>query len=174
MRDYAGLMTRRRAVTLGVAGSLAMLLAGAALAAGPVATVTGSYSYQVFEDGPTRSVDIDAHGTDPVKGSWAFSGRLRGVVTCLVIDGNDAFMFGPGTVGGRGAFFWVRDGNAPGGSDDQAITWIQDLPTDPLPPGFEPQTLEEMEGWCLNAGEGFPGLEDPGLLPLTSGNLTIH
>jgi hypothetical protein len=47
-------------------------------------------------------------------------------------------------------------------------------PRPAAPTDVEPQTLEEMEGWCLNAGEGFPGLEDPGLVPLTAGNLTIH
>lgn len=113
---------------------LAVLLTGAALAAGPVVKVTGSYSYAVFEGGPTRSVVIDAHGSTPVKGRWSFNGAISGDVTCLVVDGDQAFMFGPGTVGGRGAFFWVRDGAAPGGADDLAITWIQDLPSDPLPP----------------------------------------
>jgi hypothetical protein len=174
MRDHTRHLTWRRATALGVAGMLAMLLTAAVQAGGPVVRVTGSYEYVVFEGGPGRTVEIDAHGTDPVKGSWAFNDRLSGDVTCLVVDGDQAFMFGPGTVGGRGAFFWVRDGAARGGAEDEAITWIQDLPTDELPPEVEPQTLTEMEGWCLNAGEGFPGLEDPGLVPLTGGNLTIH
>ena len=51
---------------------------------------------------------------------------------------------------------------------------MQDLPTDLLPSDVEPQTLDEMEGWCRNAGEGFPGLEDPGVVPLLSGSLSVH
>jgi hypothetical protein len=65
----------------------------------------------------------------------------------------------------------VRDSGLPVGAGDEAITWIQDLPGDELPPDIEPQTLEEMEGWCLNAGAGYPGLEP---VPLISGNVTIH
>jgi hypothetical protein len=174
MRDYSSLLTRRWVTALGVAAMLAITLRTAVQAAGPVVSVTGSYTYAVFEGGPERSVTIDAHGSTPVKGSWSFNGTISGPVTCLVVDGDEAFMFGPGTIGGRGAFFWVRDGESSGGDDDQAITWIQDLPSDPLPPGLKPQTLAQMEGWCLNAGKGFPGLRDPGLVPLVSGNLTIH
>ena len=174
MRDFTSHVTGRRAAALGVAATLAITLTAAVQASGPVASVTGSYSYVVFEGGPERSVTIDARGSTPVKGSWSFNGVISGDITCLTIQGDEAFMFGPGTVGGRGAFFWVRDGASSGGDDDQAITWIQDLPSDPLPPGLKPQTLEEMEGWCLNAGKRFPGLREPGLVPLVSGNLTIH
>ena len=83
-------------------------------------------------------------------------------------------MFGPGTVGGRGAFLWVRDSGLPGGAGDEAITWIQDLPGDDLPPDVEPQTCSRRwRAVVLNAGAGFPGL-DLGTVPLVSGNLTIH
>jgi hypothetical protein len=66
---------------------------------------------------------------------------------------------------------WVVDGGAEG---DRAITWIQDLPSDPLPPDIEPQTVDEMEGWCRNAGEGYPGLADTPPVPLLSGSLAVH
>ena len=132
----------------------------------------------VFEGGAARNVTINALGTDPVKGSWSFGGRsndrISGPVTCLLVEGDEAFMFGPWTVGGRGAFLWVRDGATPGGADDEAITWIQDLPTDPPRPASSPGPWRRWEGWCLNAGEGFPGPEDPGTVPLISGNLTIQ
>jgi hypothetical protein len=172
--EMGGIMRSRRLGSLVLGVSAAVVLAGVVQATGTVDSVTGSYSYVVFEGGAPRSVVVDAHGTDPIKGTWSFGGgQLSGPVTCLVVDGDQAFMFGPGTVGGRGAFLWVRDGGTPGGSDDEAITWIQDLPGDDLPRGFKPQTLAEMEGWCLNSGKGYPGA-DLGTVPLISGNLTIH
>ena len=158
-----------RGVVIGVVASLALV---GVVQADPVPKVTGGYNYVVFEGSEPRSVSVQAQGSDTVKGRWLFErGRLSGPVTCLNVQGDEAFMFGPGTVGGRGAFLWVRDGGSPGGADDEAITWIQDLPGDELPPGLDPQTLEEMEGWCLNAGDGYPGI---GPVPLISGNLTIH
>jgi hypothetical protein len=157
-----------RGITAGIVVSMALV--GAAQA-DPAPNVTGSYSYSPFE-GVVRSAGVQAQGSDPVQGRWQFDhGRLSGPVTCLVVQGNEAFMFGPGTKGGRGAFLWVRDGGLPGGGGDEAITWIQDLPGDDLPPGFEPQTLEEMEGWCLSAGADYPGL---GPVPVVVGNITIR
>jgi len=144
---------------------------------GPEVSITGEYRYVVVKGRPGRSVTLDVHGTDPVLGSWSLraapDGPLQGgPVTCLVVKGRDAFMFGPATTGERAAFLWVRDGKTPGGADDMAVTWMQDLPGDPLPSGLKPQTLEEMEGWCRNAGQGRPdGLK---LIPLASGNLTIR
>ena len=163
-----------RAAVLGFA--LVMAPMGAVQASGPVVRVTGSYTYIVVEGRPGRAVTVDAHGTDPIRGTWSFQALPAGVVqsgsvTCLVVEGDDAFMFGPATVGGRAAFLWVRDGGAPGGADDQAITWMQDLPTDDLPPGLDPQTLDEMEDWCESARASYPGI---GPIPLASGNLTIH
>ena len=160
-----------RGAVIAVVAALAL---GGAAQADPGPRVTGGYSYIVFEGSEPRSVAVEAQGSDPVRGRWVFErGRLSGPVTCLNVQGDEAFMFGPGTVGGRGAFLWVRDSGLPGGAGDEAITWIQDLPGDELPPDVEPQTLEEMEGWCLNEGAGYPGL-DLGPVPLVSGNLTIH
>ena len=156
-----------RAAVMGVVAALAL---GGVAQADPGPKVTGGYTYEVFE-GLVRSVSVEAHGTDPVKGTWVFDhGRLSGIITCLNVQGNEAFMFGPGTRGGRGAFLWVRDGGLPGGADDEAITWIQDLPGDDLPPEIPPQTLEELEGWCLNGSPAF----DFGPVPVIAGNLTIQ
>jgi hypothetical protein len=156
-----------RAAVLGAAAAVALV--GAAQA-DPGPKVTGGYRYSPFE-GVVRSVAVEAQGSDHVSGRWVFDGgRLSGDLTCLNVQGNEAFMFGPGTKGGRGAFLWVRDGGSVGGADDEAITWIQDLPGDDLPPEIPPQTLEELEGWCLNGSPGF----DFGPEPLISGNLTIH
>jgi hypothetical protein len=157
-----------RGIATGIVVSLAVI--GVARADSG-SSVTGGYSYSPFE-GVERSAAVEAQGSNPVRGRWQFDhGRLSGPVTCLNVQGNEAFIFGPGTKGGRGAFLWVRDGGLPGGADDEAITWIQDLPGDDLPPGLEPQTLEEMEGWCLNAGDGYPGL---GPVPVVVGNVTIR
>jgi hypothetical protein len=58
----------------------------------------------------------------------------------------------------------------PGSAGDLAVTWIQDLPGDDLPPGLDPQTIEEMESWCLNAS-GPDGIQQ---FPVASGNLTVR
>jgi hypothetical protein len=143
-----------------------------------VDVVRGTYTYTVSGDLPGRSASVEARGSDPVIGMWTFQalpdGAVQtGPVTCLLVRGSEAFLFGPSAEeGGRGAFLWVVDGGA---SDiDRAVTWMQDLPSDPLPPDVEPQTLDEMEGWCRNAGEGFPGRVDPGVVPLLSGGLSVH
>jgi hypothetical protein len=144
-----------------------------------VPTVTGSFTYVLREGAAGRSVSIDAAGMDPVVGTWSFQalpdGAVQsGSVTCLVLVDNEAFVFGaPARAGERAAFIWLQDGDGPGGAGDRAVTWMQDLASDPLPPDVQPQTQEEMRGWCQNAGEGFPGAEDPGTVPLTTGELTI-
>jgi hypothetical protein len=145
--------------------------------------VTGSFTYSVVEGSAGRRVTVDARGTDLVTGRWTFAAlpdgdTQGGPVTCLVVDGRDAYLFGPpGSAGGRAFFLWVRD-EGEGGADDRAIGWMQDLATDPLPSGIEPQTLAELEGWCRNRGAGFIGpgqrQHDPGLRPLTSGDVTVH
>lgn len=68
---------------------------------------------------------------------------LGGPLTCVVVDGGDAWMAGPATIAtdgstGLAAFLFVHDSGLPGGEGDTAITWITD-------PG---QTLATMEGWC--------------------------
>ena len=140
--------------------------------------VSGTYTYTVSGDLPGRGASVEARGSDPVTGTWTFQalpdGAVQtGPVTCLVVRGPEAFLFGPSAEeGGRGAFLWIVDGGA--SDNDRAVTWMQDLPSDPLPPDIKPQSLDEMEGWCRNTGEGFPGLEDPGVVPLLSGSLSVH
>jgi hypothetical protein len=133
-------------------------------AATPTDRATGTYTYTTT--GP-RSVSLDAHGSDPVKGTWTLaSGARSGPVTCLVVQGADAFIYGPPAAGGdRAAFFWVHDEGTPGTAGDMAVTWVQDLPGEVR----NPYTRAEMEDWCRNAGDGFPA----GLYPLDSGNLTV-
>lgn len=155
-----------RLAALGAVTCIASLVvATTTTAAGPVDRVTGTYNYTT--SGP-RAVSLDAHGSDPVKGTWTLlpSGR-SGPVTCLVVQGADAFLYGPPAAGGdRAAFLWVHDEGAPGTAGDMAVTWLQDLPGE-VP---EPYTREDMEAWCLNAGEAFPA----NLYPLDGGNLTVY
>jgi hypothetical protein len=88
-----------------------------------------------------------------------------GPVTCLVVDGPEAWIAGPATSASdgttdRAALLYVRDGG-PGGRDDAALLWMND-------PG---QTLETMEGWCRSRfipGEPYP--LDDGDVTVTAGS----
>ena len=155
-----------RLAALGTVACLAALaVATTTSAASRVDRVTGTYYYTT--SGP-RAVSLDAHGSDPVKGTWTnlINGR-SGPVTCLVVQGADAFAYGPPAAGGdRAVFLWVHDEGTPGNAGDMAVTWQQDLPGE-VP---DPYTREDMEAWCLNAGEGFPA----DLYPLDSGNVTVY
>jgi hypothetical protein len=163
MQDMAAHPARVGAI--GTVACLAGLaIAATATAAAATDRATGTYTYTT--SGP-RSVSLDAHGSDPVKGTWTLaSGARTGPVTCLVVQGADAFIYGPPAAGGdRAAFLWVHDEGKPGTAGDLAVTWVQDLPGE-VP---DPYTREDMESWCRSAGEGFPA----GLYPLDSGNLTV-
>jgi hypothetical protein len=152
------------ALALVVAGTIGLAAAASAVAAAPVDRASGSYSY-TSSSGP-KTVSVDAHGTNPVKGSWTFKSRvvLSGTITCLVVQGDDAYMFGLPSNGDRAAFLWLHDGGTPGTAGDEAVTFIEDAP------GESPYTRADMESWCVNAGDGFPAP----LFPLDSGNLSVY
>jgi hypothetical protein len=183
LRDQDGVTYRRVAASSSTPSpSLAATVSQLPSQAAPAPSadldrVSGSYTYSPNGGAAERGATVEARGSDPVSGSWTFQAlpdgaQQTGPITCLLVQGNQAFLFGPsGEEGGRAAFFWVVDGGADG---DRAITWIQDLPSDPLPPDIEPQTVDEMEGWCRNAGEGYPGLADTPPVPLLSGSLSVH
>jgi hypothetical protein len=119
----------------------------AASASAPAITVNGAYAYSVNPSAHRRD-SIAVRGGDPPTGTWSRlipdSGAfLGGPVTCLVVDGSDAWMAGPATeksegVVGTAALLYVHDSGEAGGTADTAVTWITD-------PG---QTIETMEGWC--------------------------
>lgn len=131
----------------------------------PVASVTGAYTYAAGDLG-TRSITVEAFDADPVTGTWSFAnlelGRhMTGPITCLVVDGADAWMAGPATqwsegVVARAAFLWVHDAG-PGIDGDTAVTWGAD-------PG---QTLEEMEAWCRDKST------EVERYPVEAGNLIV-
>lgn len=143
-----------------LAMTVAATLAGVTQATSTSAKATGTYAY-TSSSGP-KSVSIAAHATAPVKGRWTLTnlntGAVRdGVVTCLVVDGADAWIAGSPTSGEFGAFFYLHDGGEPG-TDDLAVTFVQD-------PG---QPFEELQNWCETRYTGI------GQYPLDSGNLVVH
>jgi hypothetical protein len=160
----------RRVAVLAVI--LVMALSGVAQAKADVAKVTGTYSYFVLDEvgNPSlfRTVSLGAQATDPVKGTWSYtrpSDISFGTVTCLRVDGADAWLAGPATFSGGGlaaVFIWVHDGGTPGSAGDAAFLWGSD-------PG---ETLDDMEALCENKTSS-PWYElDP--FTVVSGNLTIH
>ena len=151
---------RGRRFRAAVVGAIAAVtIAGGALASTSVSKVTGSYTY-TSPSGP-KTVSIDAHATNPLKGSWTFTNQrgesLSGPITCLVVDGSDAWMAGPATTGAAGAFLYLHDGGSPG-RDDLAVTWIQD----------SGQPFAELQNWCETKSTHVERY------PLDAGNVVIH
>jgi len=156
----------RRASALAVI--MVMALSGIALAKAPVAMVTGTYTYLIGDDpGRWRTVTLNARATDPAMGTWSWTTPARntsGPVTCLRVDGADAWLAGPVTSGDLGSpavFLWIHDGGSPGTNGDTAFTWGAD-------PG---ETLADMEALCESMTTS-PYGSDP--FALVSGNLVIH
>lgn len=112
-----------------------------------VVTINGAYAYSPSGVAQRRD-SVAVRGGDPPSGTWSrlipdTNRYLGGPITCLVVDGSDAWMAGPvaeasADVTGAAAFLYVHDSGVAGGAGDTAVTWIAD-------PG---QTLETMEGWC--------------------------
>ena len=130
-------------------------------------SVNGAYSYTVAP-GVTRRDSIAAHFDGGPVGEWsrlipATGGEsaFGGPITCLVIDGADAWAAGPAATSsdgstGRSAYLHVRDGG-PGGANDAALLWMND----------QGQTLATMEGWCESR------FDPAGLYPLDDGDISI-
>lgn len=124
--------------------------AGSTPSSGPTTvtggSVSGAYTY-VKTTGEKRVNSVAVRGTDPLEGTWSRENpvnhrSLGGPVTCLVIDGTDAWMAGPVTIASDGskglaAMLYVHDGGSKG---DRAETWIS----------AAGQTLKTMETWCRN------------------------
>lgn len=145
-----------------------------------VGQVSGSYRYWVFDDpsgGNARQVSISARAIDPLSGRSSTTNVLTkvsvaGDITCLVVDGNEAWAAGritsmnkkadPTTIG-EAAFLWVRDGAA-AGVPDQAYSWFAD-------PG---QTLAEMEAWCHGRHSNMGDFGFPDGFAVFSGDVTVR
>jgi hypothetical protein len=83
-----------------------------------------------------------------------------GPITCLVVDGGDAWLAGPATTAtdgtqGRAAFIHVHDGG-PDGADRVVVHLTA-----------EGQTITTMEQWCMRR------FIPSGPFPVTSGNVTV-
>ena len=133
----------------------------------PVISVNGAYAY-LTSDGAERRDSVSVRDTDPVSGTWSRlvppdGASLGGPVTCLEVDGQDAWLAGPATEdsGGetwRAALLFVHDSGLAGGEGDLAVAWITD-------PG---QSLETMEGWCRDQ------YTPAGPFPLIDGDIVIQ
>jgi hypothetical protein len=153
----------RRAAVLAIL--LVLALGGVAQARGPVALLTGHYTY-VTPSGALRDVTVNARATDPEAGRWIWtlpSETYSGPVTCFRVVGADAWLAGPITspAGTAAAvFMWVHDGGNPGTAGDTAYTW-----------GSDPdETLADMEALCESMAVAPHGFDR---FPVTSGNLVI-
>ena len=86
---------------------------------------------------------------------------FAGPVTCLVIDGPDAWLAGPSTVDTVGdtpaVFIRLHDGG-PDGQGDLALLWRANTG----------QTIETMEGWCQTK------FSPASPSPITSGDIVIE
>ena len=132
----------------------------------PRAFVAGAYTYGPNE---SRRDTIAAHFEDGPVGEWSRrvpatgdGETYAGTVTCLEIEGSDAWMAGPETMAsdgstGRAVLIYVHDGG-PNGEDDAVIMWR----------GSEGQTLATMTSWCED--HFIPG----GPFPLTSGDVVVR
>ncbi len=134
----------------------------------PGPSVNGAYAYTVAP-GVTRRDSIAAHFDGGPVGEWsrlipATGGEsaFGGPITCLVIDGPDAWAAGPAATSsdgstGRSAYLHVRDGG-PGGANDAALLWMND----------QGQTLATMEGWCESR------FDPAELYPLDDGDISLR
>ena len=132
-----------------------------------VMSVNGAYAY-LTSSGAERRDSVSVRDTDPVSGTWSRlvppdGASVGGPVTCLEIDGQDAWLAGPATEDSdgetwRAALLFVHDSGLAGGEGDLAVAWITD-------PG---QSLDTMEGWCRDH------YTPAGPFPLTEGDIVIQ
>jgi hypothetical protein len=158
--------TIRTVHTIVTASLISLVLAAPTLAeSDPI--VAGSYRYSPVVSEAAREVSIRAQTAHSVRGTYRWTNLTNGVtrageITCLVVDGPDAWLAGRETytngLPAAAAFFRVHDGGAPGAAVDATVAFIAD-------PG---QTLSELEAWCYNQNT------DVGLFPLDSGNLAVR
>jgi len=145
---------------LALFGAIAVVVtsAGSTLATIPTARVTGTYSYNVFDDpSQPRSASISVQATNPVKGTFTWtrpSGDYSGPVTCLRVVGNDAWFAGPVTgepkktsEGFNSVFFYVHDGGTPGRDGDTSFVWG----------ALSDENLGDMEALCESMDTNFYG-----------------
>lgn len=168
-------------------GTLGAIVEVTSLPRGQVGgTVSGTAGYWVFDD-PTpalaRQVSVSAKGKDPVSGRWSLTyvgdkTTVAGDVTCLVVDGDQAWVAGRITsvkknaghqlTIGEGAFLWVRDG-ATAGVPDKAYAWI----ADPVL-GQPGASVAQMEAWCLSKTGNMVDFGFPDGFTVDRGDITVQ
>lgn len=129
-------------------------------------SVDGAYEYGKT---PPKRDTIAAHlEAGRPAGEWSRrqpalppSESFGGPITCLVVDGNDAWMAGPATTAtdgskDRAAMIYVHDGGK-AGEGDKVVLWLST-------PG---ETITTMEQWCERR------FIPAGPFPLTSGDITV-
>jgi hypothetical protein len=142
--------------------ALAMLLATATVAsAGTFAKVSGTYTYEY--GGGTSTVSLDAVASSPAKGTFSFERDddvyIRGDVTCVIINDQDAWVIGAVNDTNTDATFFsarVYDSGMRGGAGDEALSFAG--------PG-DPYDCSGPYQWNLTA---------KWMEPITSGNILIH
>lgn len=148
----------RRATALAFALLLAMAVPAQA---GRVQAVTGTYQ-TAFGD-VVATVTVDARAGDAASGWFSFTntvgGYIYGPVTCVTIDGADAWLAGlvdrsdiPGAAGWAAR---VHDGGTPGTNGDLAITFL---------------SYDSLVPYCEKAKTS----SDRWLVPVRGGNVVIH
>ncbi len=131
----------------------------------PARFVAGAY---IYGDNPPRQDTVSAHFEDGPVGEWSRRSpattdgdTFAGTVTCLVIDGAEAWLAGPMTAGTNGstgaAMLYVHDGG-PNGEGDEVVLWL----------ATSAQTLTTMTGWCETR------FIPAGPFPLTSGDVVVE
>jgi hypothetical protein len=184
----------RRAFVL--ACILVLSLAVPVTAKGSPASVRGLYTYWFDWGGRLNSVAATDEAN--TRGVWSWTQLLLGggtyttlvgAVTCLAVDGHDAWAAGPAVLSlgvkppnparEYGAFLWIHDSGLPGGTGDMAMTWISDIGV---------TTPADMETLCRHRMTSFtkPELDAIGvpwspeieanlyLMPLTNGNVVVR
>ena len=154
-------------MAMAIALVLTLALGGVAQARSAPPLVTGAFTY-IFND-TTRTAALVASGSDPATGMFVIAAPAAGQfltarVTCLTVDGRDAWIAGtitrssdwvPGVVL-RGVWVRVHDGGR-GGSGDLVISGLE-------------QTATDAVKACVSKSPDLDGL----LQPLKVGDITIR
>ncbi len=131
----------------------------------PARFIAGAY---IYGENPPRQDTVSAHFEDGPVGEWTRRSpattdgdTFAGTVTCLVIDGSEAWLAGPMTAATDGstgaAMLYVHDGG-PNGEGDEVVLWL----------ATSAQTLATMTGWCESR------FIPAGPFPLTSGDVVVE
>jgi hypothetical protein len=144
-----------------ILGILLVLALVPTAAAASVPKVSGTYTYDYM--GGVTSVTLNALASSPARGTFSFARdngvQFAGDVTCVAIDGQDAWVVADITSTPEVDYFMARvhDGRLVGGGGDAAISFAG--------PGTGPENCKFPYQWNMTA---------KWMVPITSGNILIH